>query len=77
MPEEKLNCRHEVENPHNPLVVAVIKLIDGEDMIVGHVPRRISATCNAFIRRGGTIQCSVIGSRRYKVDLIQGGLEVP
>lgn len=74
---EVLKCRREVGNPHDSLAVAIIKLIDGEDTTVGHVPRRISGTCNAFIRRGGTIQCTVIGSRRYNVDLEQGGLEVP
>ena len=76
-PGEELYCRREVGNSHDPLSVAVIKRIDGEDTIVGHVPRRISALCNAFIRRGGTIQCIVDGSRRYSADLPQGGLEVP
>ena len=74
---EELECQREVGNSHDPLAVAVLKQMDGHDTIVGHVPRRISASCNAFIRRGGTIQCTVIGSRRYNVDLIQGGLEVP
>ena len=76
-PGEELYCRRKVGNSHDPLSVAVIKRIDGEDTIVGHVPRRISALCNSFIRRGGTIQCIVDGSRRYSADLPQGGLEVP
>ena len=76
-PGEELRCRRKVGNSHDPLSVAIMKQIDGEDIIVGHVRRRISALCNAFIRRGGTIQCTVDGSRRYSADLPQGGLEVP
>ena len=30
-----------------------------------------------FIRRGGTIECIVTGTRRYSSDLPQGGLEIP
>ena len=37
--------------------------IDGDIKIVGHVPRRISALCSVFIRRGGTIRCIVNGNR--------------
>ena len=59
------------------LSVAVIKQIHREDTIIGHVPRRISALFNAFIGRGGTIQRTVDGSRRYSADLPQGGLKVP
>ena len=45
--------------------------------VVGHVPRKISFLCTAFIRRGGTIYCTVQGSRRYSSDLAQGGMEIP
>lgn len=74
---DHLHCRREVGNSYDPLSVAVIKQIEGEDTIVGHVPRRISALSNAFIRRGGTILCIIDGSRRYSADLPKGGLEVP
>ena len=30
-----------------------------------------------FLRREGTIICEVTGTRRYSVDLPQGGLEIP
>ena len=69
---EELKCQREVGNSHDPLAVATLK----HDTMVGHVSRRISA-CTAFIRCGGTIQCTVTGHRRYNVDLTQGGLEVP
>lgn len=45
--------------------------------VVGHVPRRISSICSVFLRRGGSITCTVTGSRHYSGDLPQGGLELP
>ncbi len=71
---EVLTCQREIANTHDPFAVAVTK---SDDRIVGHVPRRISCTCSLFIRRGGSITCRVVGSRRYSADLPQGGLEVP
>ena len=53
--------------------VAVIK--DG--VIIGHLPRKVSRVCSLFLRRGGSIQCTVVGRRRYSSDLPQGGLEIP
>jgi len=66
---EVLRCQREVGNSYDTNAVAVIKPIGEHDTIVGHVPRRISASCNAFINQGGVIQCTVIGGRRYNVDL--------
>ena len=70
---ETLNCVRETVNQHDPYAVAVVK--DGAT--VGHVPRMISALCSLFIRRGGTISCTVDGTRRYSRDLPQGGMEIP
>jgi len=75
--EEELTCEREVGNSHDPLAVAVKKLIDGNNTIVGHVPRHISPLCSVFIRRGGSITCVVNGPRQYSSDLPQGGLELP
>ena len=61
---EVLLCEREIGNSSDPLAVAVMKRLDGEDKIVGHLPRRISPLCSAFIRRGGTIKCIVDGHRR-------------
>lgn len=68
-----LQSRRETTNGHDPFAVAVLK--DGT--VVGHLPRKISAVCSLFLRRHGTIACTVNGSRRYSRDLPQGGLEVP
>ena len=70
---ENLECFREVGNIHDPSAVAIRK----DASIVGHVPRALSAVCSSFLRRGGLILCRVTGSRRYSVDLPQGGLEVP
>ena len=51
--EEQLTCECEDGNSHDPVAVAIKKLIDGSNMIVGNVPRRISPLCSVFIRRGG------------------------
>ena len=62
---EELNCTRDIGNSHDPMVVAILKEIDGVTVTVGHVPRRISALCSVFRRRGGTIRCIVNGDRRY------------
>ena len=69
---EELSCVREV-NYRDPFAVAVMR----SGVVVGHVPRKISSVCSMFLRRGGTISCSVTGGRRYSEDLPQGGLEVP
>ena len=44
--------------------------------IVGHVPKIISAAYSLFLRRGGTMECTITGVQSYSGDLPQGGLEV-
>ena len=68
-----LTCRKERGNVHDVYAVAVFE----GDVIVGHVPRAISAVCYLFIDKGGTISCEITGSYRYSSDLPQGGLELP
>ena len=46
-------------------------------VVVGHVPCFISPICSVFLRRGGTINCRVTGTRKYSSDLSQGELEIP
>ena len=70
---EVLPCTREVNNLHYPFSVAVKK----DSIIVGHVPRKVSAICSLFLKRGGSIMCRVTGSKRYSADLPQGGLEIP
>ena len=45
--------------------------------VVGHVPYRIFSICSIFLRRGGAINCTVDGSRRYSSGIPQRGLEIP
>ena len=70
---EVLPCARERRNSTYRYAVAVVK----DRQIIGHLPRKISKVCSLFIRRGGSIQCTVTGGRRYSVDLSQGGIEIP
>ena len=61
-------------NRHDPYTVATLS--DGR--VVGHMPRgKTSPVCSIFIRRGGSITCTVGDRRRYSADLEQGALEIP
>ena len=68
-----MRCKRESFNPSDPYAVATLN----GTVVVGHVPRVISATCSVFIRRGGVASCEVTGGRQYSADLLQGGMEVP
>ena len=70
---EILNCGREEDNEHDRYAVTIYKSPE----VVGHVPRTISHMCSLFIRRGGIINCTVIGNRRFSRDLEQGGMEIP
>ena len=58
---EILRCCEERTNIHNPFALAFIK----DDSVVGHVPRKISITCE------------ITGGRKYSCDLPQGSMEIP
>ena len=70
---EELPCEREVHNAMDHYVVAVKR----DDVVVGHLPKKISRICSVFLRRGGTIRVKVTGQRRYSFDLAQGGMEIP
>ena len=70
---EQFPCVCEPLNVMDGYAVAVKK----DDTVIGHLPKKVSRICSLFLRRGGTIQCIVTGTRRYSEDLPQGGLEVP
>ena len=48
-----------------------------EDTPLTWFTRKFSTACSMFLKKGGTIDCVITGSRRYSADLVQGGLEVP
>ena len=70
---ETLDCGREPTNASDRYAVAVVRGC----VIIGHLPRKISRVCSIFLRRGGTIRCVVVGTKRYSQDLPQGGLEIP
>ena len=67
---ETLDCEREPTNASDRYVVR-------GGVIIGHLLRKISRVCSIFLRRGGTIRCVVVGTKRYSQDLPQGGLEIP
>lgn len=71
--DKQLTCQHETGNAADPYTVAVIK----NEIVVGHIPRKISTMCYLFLRKNGIIICTVLGTRRYSSDLAQGGMEIP
>ena len=70
---EQIGCVREPLNAMDRYAVAPKK----HGAVIGHLPQKISRICLLFIRRGGTIECTVTGTRRYSSDLPQGGLEIP
>ena len=55
---EQLTCTREPGHPTDRYAVAVIK----DSTIIGHLPKKISKICSLFLRRGGSIQCTVSGT---------------
>ena len=51
---EKMLCKREVGNSHDPLAVTIKKTIGGECKS-GHVLWRISPLCSVFVRHVGNI----------------------
>lgn len=49
--DEQLECKLELGNREDPYAVAVVK----NEEVVGHVPRKILASCSLFIKKKGAI----------------------
>ena len=58
---EELKCEREKNNAKDPYAVAVVR----RNVIVGHLPRKISRISALFLKRQGKISCKVLGRRRY------------
>ena len=54
---EMLLCQPEFGNIQDLYAVSIAT---GKGLIVGHAPRKISAICNLFLRRGGYIVCQKV-----------------
>lgn len=70
---ETLVCHRELGNLEDPYAVAVVK---DDDIVVGHIPRKISTMYSMFSKKGQII-CTVTGRRQCSADLPQGGMEIP
>ena len=67
---DKLNCRREINNPHDRWAVVVCK----DQTIVGHVPRDLSKRFSEMLSAEKAIYAVVVGKRENKR---KRGLEVP
>ena len=91
---EDLMFEREPSNSMDPYAVAVIKQLEfsgsrppsssrssagSSGTVVGHVPRKILAACNIFLRKNGDtgITYMITGNRHHSTNLPQGGLDVP
>ena len=70
-----LKCEHVIGNSHDTYI-ALKRLINGNNVVVEQVPRKVSPICSIFVRRGGTIQGTVNGSRQNSAELPQGGMVI-
>ena len=61
---EVLVCEREPRDVEDRYAVAVKK--DGT--VIRHLPRKVSRICSLFLRRGGSIHCTVTGRRRRSAD---------
>ena len=62
---EVLTAELEEDNTEDQYAVAVIRA----ETIVGHVPCELRRIFYFFIRRGGTIDCTVTGHRKHGLEL--------
>ena len=51
--------------------------VKNDEQTVGHIPMFLSKLTFFFLRYDGKVSIKVNGPRRYSVDLIQGGLQLP
>jgi hypothetical protein len=70
---EILRCERDSSNLRDRYAVAVMK----NGTIVDHLPMKVSCVCSLLLRSGWSITCTVVGTRRYSLDLPQGGMEIP
>ena len=52
---KELVCEREPHNSHDHYAVAVKRM----GIIIGHLPRKLSKQCSLFLRRDGSIFCTV------------------
>ena len=66
---EELKCEREKNNAKDPYAVAVVH----ENVIVGHLPRKISQISALFLKRQGKISCKILGRPPLLCELATRG----
>ena len=57
--DEELSCQRELANFEDPNAVVLLK----NDVVVGHVPRKINTMCSMFLRKEGVMKCTITGPK--------------
>ena len=73
IPNQKLKCTHEGNNPFNMFAIKVCHDVK----IVGHLPMEISRSAKYLLDRGAVFTVEVTSTNYLRSPLIQGGLEIP
>ena len=73
VPGETLSYWREPTNVSDCYAITVLK----GNITVGHLPRKFLKMFLLFSRHGGSITCQVTGNRRYEIQLMHGGMEIP
>ena len=63
---DKLNCRREINNPHDRWPVVVCK----DQTVVGHVPRDLSKRFSEMLSAGKAIYAVVVGKEKTSVNVV-------
>ena len=58
---EHLQAEREHNNSEDRFTVAVVKTEGGSQIVVGHIPRKLSHLLSHFLAHGGDISCEVKG----------------
>ena len=72
IPNQKLKCTHEGNNPFNMFAIKVCDYVK----IVGHLPMEISRSAKYLLDRGAVFTVEVTSTNYRRSPLIQGGLEI-
>ena len=73
---QKLSCDHESENAFDRFAIKMSIEENGNEKIVGHLPREISRPTKFLLARGAIMHAEISSEKYRPSPLVQGGLEL-
>ena len=70
---ENLQCKYKMDNPFD---VFSIKTVNLDDVIVGHLPRKISRITKLLLQRGAVVNAQLTSTHYRRSLILQGALEI-